>query len=121
MSAMRSESVAAPTFERIGRPHLGPRIRDWVGELWADKARLRRVAMIWGVAAVAVVSLALWLTGDRYVSNEDAYVRANKLMVSTDVSGLVSTVNVREGQHVKAGQVLFTLDTQPFEIALANA
>src|SRR5215472_4497686 len=122
MSAMRSESVAAPTFERVGRTrNVGPRIRDWAGELWADKARLRRVAMIWGVAAVAAVSLALWLTGDRYVSNEDAYVRAAKLMVSTDVSGLVSTVDVREGQHVKAGQVLFTLDPQPFQIALANA
>ena len=122
MSAMRSESVAAPTFERIGRARsFGPRVREWAGELWADKARLRRVAMVWGVAAVAAVSAFLWLTGDRYVSNEDAYVRAPKLMVSTDVSGLVSTVAVHEGQHVKAGQVLFALDTQPFEIALANA
>src|SRR5215469_15967479 len=119
MSAMRSESMAAPTFERLGRArNFGPRVREWAGELWADKARLRRVAMIWGVAAVVVVSLALWLTGDRYVSNEDAYVRANKLMVSTDVSGLVSTVAVREGEHVKAGQVLFALDSKPFGIAL---
>jgi membrane fusion protein (multidrug efflux system) len=119
---MRSESVAAPTFERIERTRtFGPRVRDWLGELWADKARLRRVAMIWGVAVVAAVSLVLWLTGDRYVSNEDAYVRAAKLMVSTDVSGLVSNVEVREGQHVKAGQVLFTLDSKPFEIALATA
>src|SRR5215472_14821008 len=112
MAAMRSESVAAPTFEPA-RVTLGPRVREWLGELWADKARLRRVAMIWGVGAVAAVSLVLWLTGDRYVSNEDAYVRAAKLMVSTDVSGLVSTVNVHEGQHVKARQVLFTLDSQP--------
>src|SRR5579864_6803816 len=122
MSAMRSESVAAPTFERIERTRgFGPRVRDWAGEIWADKARLRRIGMIWGVAGVALVSLVLWLTGDRYVSNEDAYVRAAKLMVSTDVSGLVSTVAVHEGQHVRTGQVLFALDTQPFAIALANA
>src|SRR5215468_8311324 len=111
MSAMRSESMAAPTFERIARRQaIGTRVRDWAGELWADKARLRRVAMVWGVAAVAAVSAFLWLTGDRYISNEDAYVRAAKLMVSTDVSGLVRTVTVHEGQHVKAGQVLFDLD-----------
>jgi membrane fusion protein (multidrug efflux system) len=120
MSAMRSESVAAPTFERSGRS-FGPRVRDWAGELWADKARLRRVAMVWGVAAVAAVSLFLWLMGDRYVSNEDAYVHSPKLMVSTDVSGLVRTVAVHEGQHVKAGQILFDLDPKPFDIALANA
>src|SRR5437016_4529847 len=122
MSAMRSESVAAPTFERVGRTRtFGPRIREWAGELWSDKARLRRVTMVWGVAAVAAISLVLWLTGDRYVSNEDAYVRAPKLMVSTDVSGLVRTVAVHQGEHVKAGQTLFDLDPKPFQIALANA
>ena len=120
MSAMRSETVAAPGYERVARG-VGPRVRDWAEEVWADKSRLRRIAMLWGVAAVAAVSLLLWLTGDRYVSNDDAYVHAAKLMVSTDVSGLVKDVDVREGQHVKAGQVLFRLDPQPFQIALDNA
>ena len=52
---------------------------------------------------------------------DDSYVHANKLMVSTDVSGLVQSVNVNEGQQVKAGDVLFTLDPKPFQIALDNA
>ncbi|HUI59886.1 MAG TPA: HlyD family secretion protein, partial [Steroidobacteraceae bacterium] len=60
-------------------------------------------------------------TGGRFVSTDDAYVQAKKLNVTTDVSGLVQTVDVREGQHVKKGQVLFTLDPRPFRIALANA
>jgi membrane fusion protein (multidrug efflux system) len=42
-------------------------------------------------------------------------------MVSTDVSGLVSSVDVHEGEQVKAGQVLFRLQTEPFQIALDNA
>jgi membrane fusion protein (multidrug efflux system) len=42
-------------------------------------------------------------------------------MVTTDVSGLVKTVDVHEGQHVKVGDVLFTIDSHPFEIAVANA
>jgi membrane fusion protein (multidrug efflux system) len=120
MSAMRTESVAAPAFERVTRG-VGPRVRDWAEEIWADKTRLRRVAMLWGVAAVAAVSLVLWLTGDRYVTNDDSYVHAAKLMVSTDVSGLVKDVDVREGQHVKQGQILFRLDPKPFQIALDNA
>jgi len=95
--------------------------QSWAAALWADKTRLRRVLMIWGVAAFLAIAAAVYLVGGRYVGSDDAYVHANKLMVSTDVSGLVKTVNVREGQQVKAGDILFTLDPKPFEIALENA
>ncbi len=77
--------------------------------------------MLGGIAVVALAALVFWLMGDRYVSTDDAYVQAPKLMVSTDVSGLVATVNVKEGDAVKKGQVLFTLDQEPFRIALDTA
>ena len=77
--------------------------------------------MIGGVALVAAVSLVLYLTGGRYVGTDDSYMHAGQLMVSTDVSGLVKSVNVKEGQHVKAGQVLFRIDPLQFQIALDNA
>ena len=102
-------------------PGLGARAREWAGTIWADKARLRRIGMIWGLALIATVALVFWLTGGRYVSSDDAYVHAAKLMVSTDVSGLVKDVDVHEGQNVRAGDVLFRLDPRPFAIALANA
>jgi membrane fusion protein (multidrug efflux system) len=97
------------------------RAREWAGELWSDKARLRRVLMISGGAIVGVLALGFYLLGGRYVGTDDAYVHAQKLMVTTDVSGLVKTVDVKQGEHVQKGQVLFTLDPHPFEIALANA
>src|SRR5512143_621014 len=115
MSAMRTDTVD------YAAPGLGSRIRDWAGTVWADKARLRRIGMIWGLAVIGTVALVFWLTGGRYVSSDDAYVHAAKLMVSTDVSGLVQDVDVHEGQSVKAGDILFRLDPKPFEIALANA
>jgi len=96
-------------------------LKDFIARLRADRGLLRRVLMYGGVALVAVVAATLWLTGGRFVSTDDAYVQAKKLNVTTDVSGLVQTVDVREGQHVKKGQVLFTLDPRPFRIALANA
>jgi membrane fusion protein (multidrug efflux system) len=100
---------------------MGSRIRDWAGTLWADKARLRRVGMIWGLSVIGAVALVFWLTSGRYVSSDDSYVHAAKLMVSTDVSGLVKEVNVHEGQNVRTGDILFRLDPEPFAIALANA
>jgi len=96
-------------------------LRLWLGEVWADKARLRRMAMLGGVSLVVAVALLVYLFGGRYVGTDDSYVQAAKLMVTTDVSGLVQTVNVHQGQHVKKGQVLFTLDPRPFQIALENA
>ncbi|HXL98824.1 MAG TPA: HlyD family secretion protein [Rhizomicrobium sp.] len=115
MNAMQTDTVQYAAARRASP--LG----DFIERLRSDRAFLRRVLMIGGVVVVAVVSLAFWLTGGRYVSTDDAEVQSAKLMVSTDVSGLVKTVNVVEGQHVKKGQVLFTLDPAPFKIALANA
>jgi membrane fusion protein (multidrug efflux system) len=77
--------------------------------------------MLGGVAAVIVGSGAYWLTGGRIVSIDDAYVRAAKLAVSTDVSGIVAEVAVKEGQRVAAGDVLLRLDPRQFQIALAGA
>ena len=86
-----------------------------------DKSQLRKILMVGGVAIVLAVSAAVYLAGGRYVGSDDSYVHANKLMVATDVSGLVETVNVHQGQQVKKGDVLFTLDPKPFVIALENA
>jgi membrane fusion protein (multidrug efflux system) len=86
-----------------------------------SKRSLRSILMIGGIVLAIAAGLGWWLTGGRYVSADDSYVQANKLMVSSDVSGLVADVDVKEGQHVKKGDVLFRLDPKPFEIALANA
>ena len=114
---MSAVNDGAATYQA---PNQAPQ-RGWLGALWADKARLRRVLMGWGVSLFLAIAAAVYLNGGRYVSSDDAYVHANKLMVSTDVSGLIKTVNVREGQRVKQGDILFTLDPKPFEIALENA
>jgi membrane fusion protein (multidrug efflux system) len=85
------------------------------------RAVLRPLLMLGGIVVVAVGSGAYWLTGGRYVSIDDAYVRAAKETLSTDVSGIVQTVAVREGQRVKRGDVLLRLDPLPFEITLTAA
>jgi len=114
-------NIRAQSTETFAPGSAPGRTRVWLGNLWGDKSRLGRLAMVFGVGIVAIVALLAWLLGGRYVGTDDSYVRAQKLMVTTDVSGLVKTVNVRQGQHVKMGDVLFTIDSRPFEIAVANA
>ncbi|HEY1931687.1 MAG TPA: HlyD family secretion protein [Acetobacteraceae bacterium] len=74
-----------------------------------------------GAAVLIAGSLYYFLSSGRFVSTTDAYVQANVLTVSTDVSGIVDQIYVREGEHVTKGQVLFRLDPDRFRIALDNA
>ena len=119
MASVQTDTTTARYPGSPRRP-LEP-IQDFVGRLRGDTGLLRKVLMFGGVALVSAAALTFWLMGGRYVSTDDSYIQAAKLMVSTDVSGLVQTVNVHEGQSVKKGQVLFTLDPRPFVIALDNA
>jgi membrane fusion protein (multidrug efflux system) len=87
----------------------------------ATRRALRPILMLGGILAVAIGAGAYWLTGGRYISIDDAYVRAAKEVVATDVSGIVADVPVREGQRVAKGDPLLKLDPRPFEIAVAGA
>lgn len=71
--------------------------------------------------AVIVVAVVLWLTGGRYVDTDDAYVKSDKVPVSVEVAGKVRALHVRENQSVATGAPLFTLETAPYEVALAKA
>jgi membrane fusion protein, multidrug efflux system len=82
---------------------------------------LRTVFMIGGVLAVVAAAGALWLEGGRYAGTDDAYVQTDKLLLSTDVAGIVRTIAVHEGDVVRAGQVLVVLDAAPFEYAVQQA
>jgi membrane fusion protein, multidrug efflux system len=59
--------------------------------------------------------------GGRYISTDNAYVGAQKVLITPDISGKVINVAVREGQHVNPGDVLMTLDPQPYQLALDQA
>ena len=98
-----------------------PRISDAGTRTRSAKATLRPILMIGGIVAVLAGVSYYWITGGRYVSIDDAYVRAAKEALSTDVSGIVASVPVHEGERVKKGQVLLRLDPTPFKIALAGA
>jgi membrane fusion protein (multidrug efflux system) len=82
----------------------------------------RRILLLIIIPALALAAAGLiYLHGGRYVETDNAYVQADILPISTEVSGTLQTVMVKENQQVKAGQLLFRIDPQPFQIALAKA
>ncbi|HVT55072.1 MAG TPA: HlyD family secretion protein [Xanthobacteraceae bacterium] len=113
--------VPAESRQSTARKGILQRVGGAVGKLKSNRRRLRLTLMFGGAAFVAIAAAAFWLMSGRYVSTDNAYVHAAKLMVSTDISGIVSEVDVKEGQHVKKGEVLFRVDPEPFQIALDSA
>lgn len=87
----------------------------------AQRQRRRLLLLALGPLALLALALALYLAGGRYVSTDNAYVRADKVEITTDVAGFVAEVTVEENQHVEQGQLLFRLDDESYRIALAAA
>jgi len=84
-------------------------------------ARRRLVLLVVLPAIVAIAGLTFYLSGGRYVSTDNAYVGAQKVLITPSVSGTIKRVLVQEGQHVNAGDELFTIDPEPYRLALQQA
>ena len=74
----------------------------------------RRSWVRWALFALLPLSLIAggywYVTGGQVMSTDDAYVEADTVGVSTDVSGIVNEIDVSENQRVDDGQVLYRLD-----------
>ena len=77
---------------------------------------------LFALLPLALIAGGYWyVTGGRVMSTDNAYVEADKVGISTDVSGMVKEIDVKNNQHVEDGQVLFRLDDLPFRLALERA
>jgi membrane fusion protein (multidrug efflux system) len=87
---------------------------------FASLLRPRRVLFL--LLPIALIVGGYWyVTGGQMMATDDAYVEAEKVGVSTDVSGVVKEVTVTENEHVEAGRILYRLDDLPFRLSLARA
>ncbi|OYV63454.1 MAG: secretion protein HlyD, partial [Acidiphilium sp. 21-62-4] len=78
---------------------------------------LRPVLMIGGVLLILLAVLLYWLFSGGSVSVTDTYIKAARVNLSTDVSGLVDQVDVKDHQTVTKGQILFRLQPTRFVVA----
>ncbi|WP_236643740.1 HlyD family secretion protein [Flavisphingopyxis soli] len=88
----------------------------------APRSRIGRWVLMLGLPLILVaVGGYFWLTSGRYVSTDNAYVQQDKVAVASDVAGRIVEVDVKENQHVEAGDILFRIDPDPYRIGLAQA
>jgi membrane fusion protein (multidrug efflux system) len=87
----------------------------------APRKSARRPLMFALLPVALIAGGYFYVTGGAVMSTDNAYVRADMVGLSTDVSGIVSEVDVHDNQKVATGDVLFKLDPQQFQLALDRA
>ena len=111
-----------PPADRRNAPPPPPQ-EPAVAEQKPQSARRRRLrwALFLLLPIGLVVGAYFYFEGGATMTTDDAYVEADQVGLSTDVSGMVKSIEVKDNQHVTAGQVLFRLDPLPFQLKLDQA
>ena len=86
------------------------------------KRRTGRLALMVSVPVlIAAAGGYFYLTGGRFEETDNAYVQQAKVSISADIAGRITAVNVHENQLVHKGDVIFSVDPAPYQIALDQA
>ena len=83
--------------------------------------RVRLFVLVVAPLAALALGLMWWLATGRYVSTDNAYVGADKVLITPQITGPIVAVHVVEGQRVAIGDPLFDIDPAPYRIALELA
>jgi membrane fusion protein (multidrug efflux system) len=86
------------------------------------KRNWQRLVLMWAVPVLVLLGgLAYWYSLQGKVSTDNAYVKIDKVSVSAEIGGKIVAVAVREDQQVKAGDLLFRIDPEPYSLQLRQA
>jgi membrane fusion protein, multidrug efflux system len=84
--------------------------------------RVRKLLLMLLVPALLIGGVTYYYkANENFISTDNAYVQQDKISVSSEVSGRIVEVGVRENQRVNAGDLIFRIDPEPFRIAMAQA
>lgn len=85
-------------------------------------SRWRGRLVMYGLPLLLLIGVGLyWQSLQGKVTTDNAYLRQDKVAVGAEVSGPIAQTMVKSGQDVTVGQVLFRIDSRPYEIQLAQA
>lgn len=81
-----------------------------------------RLALMLSLPIALIIGGAVyWRSQQGQVSTDNAYVHVDKISISSEVGGKIVAVNVKENQHVNAGDLLFRIDPQPYQLQVSQA
>ena len=84
----------------------------------------RRVPVwLWVAGPLAVAGLFGWeyIASQREVSTDNAYIKAERILIAPQVGGRVVEVAVQQNQPVKKGDLLIQIDPEHYQLAVDQA
>jgi membrane fusion protein (multidrug efflux system) len=84
-------------------------------------SRARTILLLIVPALLLLIGAYMWLTSGGSESTDNAQVKTDIVSVTAQVTGPAIEVDVKNGDHVKRGDVLFRIDPAPFKVALEQA
>ena len=117
MSEKALKIVPAP--EAKGKPEV--KAEASVPAPRRNRKSLRMILLVVLPLIAVIVGGIVYLSGGRYIDTDNAYIGAQKVLITPDISGKIVHVAIREGQHVNPGDELFPLDREPFALAVDAA
>ena len=82
---------------------------------------VRTVLFSLGLLAAGAVGAYLYVVSDRYISTDNAYLKFDKVALSSEVTGNITSIHVVENQSVKSGDLLLTVDDAVYRVAQEKA
>jgi membrane fusion protein (multidrug efflux system) len=87
-----------------------------------SSGRKVRLLLMLSVPLLLLIAGSLyWYSLQGKVSTDNAYVKQDMVAVSAEVGGRIVEVLVAENDHVNAGDLLFRIDPEPFELEMRRA
>jgi membrane fusion protein, multidrug efflux system len=103
---LADDKAGSPSEERSDKP---------------STSRQKKALMISAVVVVALVAAYIARNAFRYEDTDDAQIDGHVMPLSARISGHIQKVHVIEGQLVRAGDVLVTIDPEDYKIAAEQA
>jgi len=89
----------------------------------ANNRRGMLLRLLMALIVLAAIAWTAWyfLDGRWYESTDDAYVNGNIVQITPRIAGTVTSITADDGDFVKQGQVLVTLDKSDADVGLQRA
>jgi membrane fusion protein (multidrug efflux system) len=119
MNQMKSEKLEGTQIETP--EDVGPAVEETT--IVESKPRsFRRIGMMLVVPLLIVLGLVYYFfAGAGSVSTDNAAVKQDIVSVSAQINGPIVEVRVKDGDHVKRGDLLFRIDPDTYRVALEQA
>ena len=121
MNEMKTETAERPVAEAEAPADAVEVVETTTKRRKLKSSRTRTVLLLIVPALLVLIGAYMWLTSGGSESTDNAQVKTDIVSVTAQVTGPAVEVDVKNGDHVKRGDVLFRIDPAPFKVALEQA